>query len=169
MPSPPLALVCLIFSTWNFMAHHALAADAVPDTGIELQVSIAGRPATGLIALGHSVNMPETLSPAQKQALDKGFAAALVPFRPGARIPFSVKVRLPGHDWTDVTADGRLYVDITLSALTFDPAGALIAKPAPGMPDITSGQIVAVHVFFFPDQSDRKRFGYDEYYLRASE
>jgi hypothetical protein len=159
----------LSFSIWNFMAHRALTADAVPDTRIELQVSIAGRPATGLIALGHSVNMPKTLAPAQKQALEKEFTAALVPFRPGARIPFSVKVRLPGHEWTDVTADGRLYVDITLSALTFDPAGALIAKPAPGMPDITSGQIVVIHVFFFPDVSDRKRFGYDEYYLQAVE
>jgi hypothetical protein len=160
----------LIFSISTVITHRAFASDAVPDPRIELRVSIAGRLATGLTALGHSVNKPEKpLSAAQQQALDEGFAAALVPFRPGARIPFSVEVRLPGHDWTVATADGRLYIDITLSALTFDPAGALIAKPAPGMPDITSGQIVTVHVFFFPDESDRKRFGYDEYYLRASE
>lgn len=168
MRSTPLVFVCVSFLISSPVPLRAVVADAAPDARIAFQVSIAGQPASGLIALGRSVNAQGTLSPSHKEALDKGFATALVPFRPGTRIPFSVRVRLDGRAWTDVTADQRLHIEVSLAALTFDPTGALVATPAPGMPDIKAREIVTVHVYFFPDENDRRRFGYDEYYLQAS-
>ena len=117
---------------------------------------------------GH-VHGSDKLTLAQRVSLDMAFDAAIVRFTAGTRIPFEVSISQSDGSWRVITADHRLYVDITLAALTFDPTGALIATPEPEMPPINCGEIYTVHLYFFPDESDRGKFGYNEFYLKSRE
>lgn len=142
------------------------AADPTPDPSIKMQILIAGEPAVGSLELAGKIGYRGTLSDDQKSRLGKAFDAAVIPMRRGQSIPFSVRITLPGGASHDVTNDEGLYVDSTLSALQFERSGRLVAVPAPGMPDIKAGIIYTVHVYYFPDQQDRSKFGYDELYFK---
>jgi hypothetical protein len=145
------------------------AADPTPDPSIKVQVLIGGGPAVGSVELVGKIGYPGVLSDGQKLLLGKAFHAAVIPIRRGQSIPFSVRITLPGGASHDVTDDERLYVDSTLTALKFERTGHLVAVPAPGMPDIKVGIIYTVHIYYFPDEQDRSKFGYEEIYFKPIE
>jgi hypothetical protein len=162
---------CSVFTlllAWAASPDLGVAADnPTPTPAIKLQALIDGKPAVGLMELAEKVGYTGSLTPGQKSSMDAAFKAAVIPFEPGTSLSFSVNLLQADGSWRNVTSDPRLLVDVGLGALLFDKTGKLMAHPEPGMPAIGSDEIITVHVYFFPDERDRKTFGYNQFYLQA--
>ena len=152
-----------------FFVTVAFAADVAPDPAIKFKVTIDGRSTVGLVDLSGSPGSIKPLTPERKRALGKAFEAALIPVKIGAKVPISVIVSRADGSTQNVNQDPRLYVDSTLTSLKFDRSGFLTIRETPGMPKIDPGDILTLHLFFFPDRDNHEHFGYDELYIRATQ
>jgi hypothetical protein len=126
---------------------------------------VDGKPATGLIELEKQVDSSGILSSEKKQKIGPALEAAVIPYKRGSTMRFTVKVLQANSQWLDVTADPRLLV--TVMQLTFDKTGRLIGTPQGGLPAAATGALFPVDIFFWPDKKNRQRYGYDQIYFKA--
>ena len=136
-----------------------------PDPSIKLLIEVDGKPVTGLIELERQVHSNGNLSSEQKAQFGPALEAAVIPYKRGSTMRFTVKVLQANSQWLDVTADPRLLV--TVMQLTFDRTGRLIGTPEGGLPAAATGILFPVDIFFWPDEKTRQRYGYDQIYFKA--
>jgi hypothetical protein len=146
---------------------NGFAADVMPspDPSIKLLIEVDGKPVTGLIELERQVHSNGNLSSEQKAQFGPALEAAVIPYKRGSTMRFTVKVLQANSQWLDVTADPRLLV--TVMQLTFDRTGRLIGTPEGGLPAGATGILFPVDIFFWPDEKNRQRYGYDQIYFKA--